>query len=112
MRRTDRVAASVWLASLAMILLTACGGNDVPSVVPCNNAGADAGDASVQCPSGTQLCGSACVNVSNDPNNCGTCGDACGAGQVCSGGTCALQCPASQTVCGSACATLDSDAAN
>ena len=38
------------------------------------------------------MCGNACVNVQLDPTNCGACGKACKAGQVCSAGSCALGC--------------------
>ena len=33
-----------------------------------------------------------CANTATDGANCGTCGHACGAGEVCSGGNCALTC--------------------
>ncbi len=38
-----------------------------------------------------------CTNTSNDPQNCGGCGNACGAGQTCVMGSCA--CPMGQKVC-------------
>jgi hypothetical protein len=35
------------------------------------------------------ICANGCeINTSVDPKNCGTCGHACAAGQVCTGGTC------------------------
>ena len=33
-------------------------------------------------------CGEQCVDVGNDPANCGACGHACAAGQPCAGGAC------------------------
>lgn len=57
------------------------------------------------CPTGETLCGTRCVNLQNDPLNCGSCGNditACGVGcaqHVCVGGTIALcnryRCPGS-----------------
>jgi hypothetical protein len=49
---------------------------------------------SMGCPSGDVLCGTACVDLANDPNNCGLCGHHCVGGfaclsGVCAGGTCA-----------------------
>ncbi|MCB9583404.1 MAG: hypothetical protein H6717_40605 [Polyangiaceae bacterium] len=41
------------------------------------------------CPLGTTCCNDQCVNLMNDPHNCGTCGNVCGvAPQYCSGGVC------------------------
>jgi hypothetical protein len=40
------------------------------------------------CPSDQRLCGGACVSLQSDPQNCGACGAACGAGQGCSLGAC------------------------
>lgn len=34
------------------------------------------------------LCGSACVDIESDPNNCGGCGIACGGSDTCSSGQC------------------------
>jgi hypothetical protein len=34
------------------------------------------------------LCNGACVNTMTNINNCGACGQACGAGKTCNGGTC------------------------
>jgi hypothetical protein len=57
-----------------------------------------------------------CANTQTDNANCGSCGNACGASQVCAGGVCALTC-GSLSVCapssGNAyCANLMTDAAN
>lgn len=43
-------------------------------------------------------CGGACVVLTNDPENCGACGHACGASQVCSNGACGSSC-SSGTLC-------------
>jgi hypothetical protein len=40
------------------------------------------------CASDELLCGDACVAVASDAANCGACGNACDAGQECSGGFC------------------------
>jgi hypothetical protein len=45
------------------------------------------------CPSPTQLCGTnQCVNTQTDSSNCGSCGNACAAGQSCQGGQCVVSC--------------------
>jgi hypothetical protein len=63
-------------------------------------------------------CASGCHDLQTDPANCGTCGTACGAGEVCSGGACG--CPGSGyqpcgpglTCCASGCEDLTSNAKN
>jgi hypothetical protein len=56
---------------------SSCGPGHVGSY--CN---LDAGLTSLCCP------GSGCVDTSSDANNCGACGTACAAGQVCDAGSC------------------------
>jgi len=46
----------------------------------------------VTCPSGQTTCGSSCVNLNTDPNNCGQCGYGCPSGGTCSQGTCSASC--------------------
>lgn len=58
-------------------------------------------------------CGNTCVNLSNDPRNCGGCGVICGIGyfETCRNGRC--QCSnSSQTKCGNSCFNLNSDNSN
>jgi hypothetical protein len=54
----------------------------------------------------------ACSNTQSDPDNCGSCGTACAANQVCLQGTCTLGCTAGTTLCGSSCADLQVDPTN
>ena len=57
-----------------------------------------------------------CANTATDNANCGTCGNACGAGQVCTGGACSLTCGAltkcSPTGGADYCANTATDGAN
>ncbi len=69
------------------------------------DAGRDAG-----CPSGETACGTGCTNPSTDPMNCGACGTACAAEQICSGGQCV--CPAGGTFCRGGCTSLLTDDQN
>ena len=55
----------------------------------------------ITCPSGLSQCGRRCVNLSNDPANCGTCFHSCLSG-TCTNGSCA-PCPAGTTACGGMC---------
>jgi hypothetical protein len=57
------------------------------------------------------LCGSTCVDLQNDPANCGQCGNACDmdAGQGCRDGLC---CAAGDTICNGACSNLNTDPMN
>jgi len=40
------------------------------------------------CPGGTTSCSNACIVTGSDPKHCGSCTKACGAGEVCKGGSC------------------------
>jgi hypothetical protein len=60
----------------------------------------------VICANGDTCCGAGCANTSNDPNNCGSCGKKCRAGEVCGGGQClcgSTACSTGQLCCGGAC---------
>ncbi len=52
------------------------------------------------------------VNIETSGANCGSCGNTCGVGQVCSMGVCGSVCMAGQSLCGTSCANLQTDAAN
>jgi hypothetical protein len=56
------------------------------------------------CPSGQTLCGGTCINAGFDNNNCGSCGNKCGAGTKCCSGACVFcplggQCAGTQPAC-------------
>ncbi len=56
------------------------------------------------CALGTTFCGSSCVDLDTDNNNCGTCGVACSVGNYCSLGVCqAIVCSPPTTLCLSSC---------
>src|SRR5262245_26873622 len=72
----------------------------------CNNP-----ETTAPCQGGTD-CNGVCVNTGADVSNCGACGKACAAGEVCSNGTCALSCQASLTNCSDLCVNTATDLAN
>lgn len=64
----------------------------VPNSRPCTT--------SVCTAPGTRYCGNGCVNVTQDRNNCGWCGNVCRIGENCSNGRC---CPKGTISCNGRC---------
>jgi hypothetical protein len=59
------------------------------------------------------VCGTGCVDVNTDPNNCGACFVECGPGNFCTGGTCeSAACDPGEAMCGEDCIDLQSDVAH
>lgn len=76
--------------------------------------GLDGGDGgSLTCRGfGETLCGAECVNTQGNPANCGGCGVACAAAEVCVSNACADSCPTSLTACAGTCVDLNTDNAH
>lgn len=53
-----------------------------------NNCNGEVDENGVCCPAGTTFCGGVCADLNSDPNNCGSCGQACPLGQACNAGSC------------------------
>ncbi|MBU0533156.1 hypothetical protein KKB44_06710, partial [Candidatus Micrarchaeota archaeon] len=77
---------SIWLS-----LLVVCALLSVLAAAGCGE----------ECPAGQQMCGSTCLNVATDHDNCGGCGNACGPTQTCQANQCT--CPGGQQPCGQQC---------
>ena len=71
-------------------------------------ADGDTGPATT-CDLGFVACGADCVNLTSSTGNCGACGNACPAGQVCRTGVCGTACASGNTLCGTECVTLGDD---
>ena len=81
-------------------------GTDVPSDV------GEEGDGDGGCPAGETPCPGGCTDTDADPLNCGSCGNECATGEVCSGGTCVTECADPLVDCEGACVDLTSDPMN
>ena len=104
LRHVLRVVSVVALLTAA--ICSGCGGQS-DSCPGCSS----------DCPAGLSMCAQQCVITSLDPANCGTCGNACLAGQFCVSGTCSYECPPGQTLCGDdagpvLCSDVQNDTAN
>jgi hypothetical protein len=71
---------------------------DTGTTPPKDGGGSDAGKTDAGCAAGETKCGSVCKNLTNDPQNCGSCGTPCSSGRTCESGECHLAC-APQTRC-------------
>ena len=111
--------------ALAMTMLAGCTPEqedpckDVtcPEGQVCNSVGACVDDVGPQtgtkCPNGQTECGTdGCVNLKTNKFNCGTCGNACPSGQLCSDGSCVANCAAGEENCNGSCVDLKSDLEN
>ncbi len=58
------------------------------------------------CTVGQNNCNNACVDEQTDDNNCGGCGNICGAGTSCQAGQCKSICPSGETFCNGQCVNL------
>src|SRR5690606_17731014 len=78
------------LGALAAVSPAACGDGDGPCML--------------------DVCGTGCVDVNTDPNNCGACFVECGEGNFCTGGQCepVAACTAPEEQCGEDCVDLSS----
>ena len=66
-----------------------------------------------ECPAGQNECAGKCVNFLTDTSNCGSCGNVCPSGTVCSNGICSTTCGAGLTNCPpTGCVDLTSNPAN
>ena len=61
------------------------------------------------CEAPNKVCGTICTDVQTDSANCGDCGAACLAGQVCENGACKFNCAEGQTACEDGCYDLQED---
>ncbi len=100
-----RIPSTRWLGALLFALSGA-------SVAGCGGRAIEEPTASGACLDPATTCGSTCVDLAHDPDNCGACSHVCGLGEVCNGGLCSFACLGGSTACGSACVDLGHDPDN
>ncbi|HEX6766958.1 MAG TPA: hypothetical protein VF103_15790 [Polyangiaceae bacterium] len=59
-----------------------------------------------------KTCSAPGIDTTTDPANCGECGHACQANEVCSAGECLGECPDGETACAGSCRDLASEASH
>ena len=80
-----------------------------------SGGGGGGGDGGINCGTGSTQCGDTCTVIARDTQNCGACGKACAASELCSAGTCvpaAGGCTMGTTKCGNECVDTKSDDRN
>jgi hypothetical protein len=114
--RNRSIGAASWTAacksaalSLVCLVLAACGKSE-PEVAIVSISGGECSGADCRCADELTTCGTTCIDVTSDVQNCGGCGQACPATQVCSAGACG--CPSDRLQCGESCVDSTSDSDN
>lgn len=69
-------------------------------------------DDELTCASYEEDCDGVCIDVENDNENCGACGEECGEDEECIEGSCELDCSSREDECDGACVDLDTDNEN
>ena len=117
--RAVGIAKQLRSFGLALLLgVSACGKDaislDTPDGGDVGLSTTDDGPSSDNGIAACSQCGSSCVDLAKDVNNCGSCNNQCSAGRVCRGGQCA--CAGNQALCGAganaSCADLMADLSN
>jgi hypothetical protein len=91
---------------LSTVLLVGC------ETCPDGNAGDSLYCHAGNCAAGEAICAGVCSNMQTDRDNCGQCGNQCGDGLVCSGGTCVEGCDNGQVSCAGSCVDTQTDEMN
>lgn len=94
---------------LVSLALAACGKAE-PEVVVVSISGGECAGVDCRCADELTSCGTTCIDVTSDAQNCGACGQACPTTQVCSAGVCG--CPTDRLSCGASCIDSSSDDQN
>jgi hypothetical protein len=102
----------------AVLALPACGSDSGVSIGDLPDANLEAGEGSTSQGDGAAsglctrpeevACRLSCVDLRSDPQNCGSCGTACAASEVCDLSQCAAGCSTGLQSCGGACVDLES----
>lgn len=110
MKRLGLVAGLAWVSS---ILLSSCSDPIGPNSGSGGAAGSGSGGAAARscltgCAEARNCCDDHCVNLQNDPQNCGSCGQPCAFGEFCTNGACApppcnTTCSGADSCCGGEC---------
>ncbi len=80
---------------------------DVPA--PMDVPPPDVAPPDVTCADGLTNCGGTCFDLQTTAAQCGACGNACTASQVCIAGSCVAPCTTGQTRCAGACVSTQTD---
>lgn len=95
-------------SALTKIVMAAACWAGVGIVVACSSSN----PTTLNCGEGAQECNGSCTVIARDSQNCGACGKACAAGEVCSAGTCSSSCGSNTTKCGAECVDTKTDDRN
>ena len=121
-RNTQKIGMMILI--LALLTSVSLGVNLEPTrTIPINLVRTNIGLGLLgACPAGQENCNGQCVDLKNETQNCGSCGNQCRTGEICEGGACmrtsgiaavaVTGCPTGEIYCNGRCADLSSDTQN
>ncbi len=118
MKTRSRHGGVTFLLACGALCLGGCssssddGTTDVPDVPEARDGDVprDDGGEVAACDPGLTACGGFCVDLQDDPANCGACGTTCPLDRPCDRGACSDACTGGRTNCGGSCVDLTTDA--
>jgi hypothetical protein len=107
-----RIVRALFGSAFAVMAVAACSlANKAGDPLP-ESSFSEVPGAKPTCPTGSEVCNQACVDLKSNRLNCGACGTACAADKDCIMGKCQISCGGTSVRCGAKCVDVKDDPLN